>query len=78
MGEDGHIATKCRAPENTGKVIQKLVRSLRRAKTEGNRAKEDPAASRGPDCFSKKGLTDVSEKECVPMGLVGPVSTISV
>lgn len=42
------------------------------------RAKEDPAASRGPDCFSKKGLTDVSEKECVPMGLVVLVSTISV
>lgn len=77
-GEDGHIATKCNAPENTGKVIKKLVRSLRRAKTEGSRAKEDPAVSRGPDCFSKKGLTDVREKECVPMGLVGPVSTISV
>lgn len=46
-------ATKCRALENTGKVIQKLVRSLRRAKAEGSKAKEDPVASRGPDSFSK-------------------------
>ncbi len=32
-GEDGHIATKCQAPPNADQVIQKLVRSLRRAKS---------------------------------------------
>ncbi|KAL7870182.1 hypothetical protein SRHO_G00076790 [Serrasalmus rhombeus] len=30
-GENGHIATKCHAPENTQKVIQKLISSLRKA-----------------------------------------------
>lgn len=77
-GEDGHIATKCKATENTGKVIQKLVRSLHRAKAEVSRAKDDATVSGGPDCFSKKGTTDGSEKDCVPRGLVGPVSTLSV
>ncbi|KAK2865790.1 hypothetical protein Q7C36_001846 [Tachysurus vachellii] len=31
-GEDGHIATKCQAPENSTQVINKLVHSLRKAK----------------------------------------------
>ncbi|KAL7835623.1 hypothetical protein SRHO_G00279700 [Serrasalmus rhombeus] len=31
-GEDGHIATHCKAPENSAQVIQKLIRSLQKAK----------------------------------------------
>uniref|UniRef100_A0A3P9BLT2 CCHC-type domain-containing protein n=1 Tax=Maylandia zebra TaxID=106582 RepID=A0A3P9BLT2_9CICH len=31
-GENGHIATRCMAPENTAKVIQRLLGALRRSK----------------------------------------------
>ncbi|KAK3553316.1 hypothetical protein QTP86_033832, partial [Hemibagrus guttatus] len=52
-GEEGHIATKCRALPNPDQVIQKLIGSLRRAKSE----KLDTDDNRKPQnqaCFSKK------------------------
>lgn len=45
-GEDDHIATHCNSSENTAKVIQKLIRALRR----GKRGKE--SASAAVDNFS--------------------------
>lgn len=34
FGDNGHIATRCMAPENTAKVIQRLLGALRRSKRE--------------------------------------------
>uniref|UniRef100_A0A3Q2G8M7 CCHC-type domain-containing protein n=1 Tax=Cyprinodon variegatus TaxID=28743 RepID=A0A3Q2G8M7_CYPVA len=31
-GEDGHVATRCEAPEDSGRVITRLIRSLRKQK----------------------------------------------
>lgn len=41
-GENGHIATHCAAPENSAKVIQKLLSALRKTK-------DDKVTSRGSD-----------------------------
>lgn len=74
-GEEGHIATKCKAPENATLVINKLVRSLKRAKgtkSDPNSHAEDRA------CFSKKSQIHSCEPKGLPKGLVGPASTIAV
>lgn len=77
-GEDGHIATKCQAPENTSQVIQKLVRALRKAKNEKNQMTEASTTHSSSDCFSKRSQIEVCGISQVPRGLVGPASTISV
>ncbi|XP_067266693.1 uncharacterized protein [Chanodichthys erythropterus] len=77
-GEDGHIATKCQSPENNSQVIQKLLRALRKAKTERNQMTGNSATSSSLDCFSKKSQTEVCGVSQLPRGLVGPASTISV
>ncbi|XP_065149467.1 paraneoplastic antigen Ma1 homolog [Paramisgurnus dabryanus] len=65
-GEDGHIATKCQAPENLTKVIQKLVRSLRKAKCDRKEMSNDSAKTENSDCFSKKSQIDALETACLP------------
>ncbi|KAL1280955.1 hypothetical protein QQF64_015555 [Cirrhinus molitorella] len=77
-GKDGHIATKCLAPENTSQVIQKLVHALKNAKTERNRMTGTSSTSSSADCFSKRSQTEVGGASQLPRGLVGPASTISV
>ncbi|XP_052387224.1 uncharacterized protein LOC127934090 [Carassius gibelio] len=75
-GEDGHIAPKCKAPENYCLVIQKLVRSLRKARNE----RTDQSSSKHTSdkaSFSRKSQTVVAEKSSLPVGLVGPALTIT-
>ncbi|XP_048021418.1 paraneoplastic antigen Ma1 homolog [Megalobrama amblycephala] len=75
-GEDGHIAPRCKAPENYSLVIQKLVRSLRKARNE----RMDPSSSKHTGdkaSFSRKSQTVVVEKSSLPEGLVGPALTIT-
>ncbi|KAJ8375794.1 hypothetical protein SKAU_G00063740 [Synaphobranchus kaupii] len=53
-GENGHFATKCQNAENQNKVIQKLIRSLKKAKGGQSPSQEDDS----PDavCSVKKSL----------------------
>lgn len=75
-GEDGHIATKCKAPENTTLVIQKLVRSLRQAKSERSRSTGDNASANSLNCSFDQSQMANNKANSLPSGLVGPVSTI--
>uniref|UniRef100_A0AAR2IPB4 Paraneoplastic antigen Ma-like C-terminal domain-containing protein n=1 Tax=Pygocentrus nattereri TaxID=42514 RepID=A0AAR2IPB4_PYGNA len=70
-GEDGHIASKCRAPENEKEVIQKLLGSLRKLK-EGKTGKAAPAELDRLHCSSKRSAVDVASQRAVPSGLIGP------
>ncbi|KAK3554887.1 hypothetical protein QTP86_000920 [Hemibagrus guttatus] len=76
-GEEGHIATKCRALPNTDQVIQKLIGSLRRAKSEKSDT-DDKGKPQNQACFSKKSQIDLTESRSLPKGLVGPASTVMV
>lgn len=69
-GEDGHIATKCKSPENLPLVIQKLVRSLRKAKSGRNDAARDSPKAGTHDYYSARSKVDVSGTSCLPKGLV--------
>lgn len=74
-GEDCHIASKCKAPENYCLVIQKLVLSLRKARNE----RMDQSSSKDTSdkaSLSHKSQTVVVEKSSLPVGLVGPALTI--
>lgn len=77
-GEDGHIATKCQAAPNSEQVIQKLIRSLRKAKSGKNDESSDPKRDSDQACFSRKSQTEVYESSGLPKGLVGPASTVEV
>ncbi|XP_067293892.1 uncharacterized protein [Pseudorasbora parva] len=76
-GEDGHIATKCQNPPNSDQVIQKLIRSLRQAKSGKHETDENRTV---PDhtCFSKRSQTNICTPNSLPKGLVGPASTVEV
>ncbi len=74
-GEDGHIAPRCKATENYSLVIQKLVRSLRKSRSE--RMDQSGKLSRDTDSFSRKSQTVVVEKSSLPAGLVGPTLKIT-
>ncbi len=76
-GEDGHISTKCQAPENATQVITKLIHSLRKAK--GMRSDPNRSNPSGEQaCFSKNSHVHTSEPNGLPKGLVGPASTVEV
>lgn len=77
-GEDGHIATKCKAPENTTLVIQKLVRSLRQAKSERSRSTGNTVSANSFNCSFDQSEMTSNEANSFPRGLVGPVSNIPV
>lgn len=69
-GENGHIATHCMAPENTAKVIQRLLGALRRSK-EGKGA--TGGASEPTQVGSiRKSSVHTSSQGGLPEGLVGP------
>uniref|UniRef100_A0A3B1JFJ8 CCHC-type domain-containing protein n=1 Tax=Astyanax mexicanus TaxID=7994 RepID=A0A3B1JFJ8_ASTMX len=74
-GEDGHIATKCKDPENLPKVIQKLIRALHTRSTEKKEPKRNPSDK---NCAVKKSLVKTMPTSSLPQGLVGPSSTIPV
>ncbi|XP_071374846.1 paraneoplastic antigen Ma1 homolog [Centroberyx affinis] len=69
-GENGHIATHCMAPENTSKVIQKLLSALRKSKEE----KRAPKSSAEPKEVGsvRKGSVHTPQPGGLPEGLVGP------
>ncbi|XP_072572259.1 uncharacterized protein [Paramormyrops kingsleyae] len=73
-GEDGHLSAKCHATENPSQVIQKLLRSLRKAKR-GKTSRPDVSSE---VCFSKKSQVSEDGFKSLPTGLVGPTSTVEV
>lgn len=69
-GENGHIATRCTAPENPQKVIRKLIR-LVRGSPDPN--KENPKPVAEEQCVARTNKVEVPENNTVlPEGLVGP------
>lgn len=73
-GEIGHYSAKCRNKENQSKVIQKLIRSLKKAK-QGEPA---PSTGNGPtNCAAKKSEVTISKPD-IPQGLIGPSSIVPV
>ncbi|KAL7878188.1 hypothetical protein SRHO_G00048310 [Serrasalmus rhombeus] len=72
-GKDGHVATHCREPEDSARVITRLIRSLRKKKDENR----DPIASafqRTENCSVKKSAVYNGGAPSVPDGLVGKPS----
>ncbi len=69
-GEDGHFATKCTSPENSTKVIQKLIRALRKGK--GEKTPEGKSSASVENCSVRRGAVDSCKPNSVPEGLVGP------
>lgn len=51
-GEDGHFATKCAAPENDHKVVQKLLQAQRKQRT-NRKADQDTRAKVMKEKFGK-------------------------
>lgn len=69
-GGDRHIATRCMAPENPSKVIQKLLGALRKCKEEKETHK---SPTEDKEVVSiRKGSVDTSQLGGLPEGLVGP------
>ncbi|CAI5657555.1 unnamed protein product [Oreochromis niloticus] len=69
-GENGHIATRCMAPENTAKVIQRLLAALRRSKEEKGAT---GCASEPTQVGSIRKSSVHTSSQCgLPDGLVGP------
>lgn len=74
-GGDGHIASKCKAPVNEKKVIQKLIQSLRKAR---GKQKNEEAPEEEHNCSVKRSAVQVKPTISIPEGLVGPSSVIPV
>lgn len=74
-GGDGHIASKCRAPVNEKKVIQKLIQSLRKAR---GKQKNEEAPVEEHNWSVKRSAVQVKPTTSIPEGLVGPSSVIPV
>ncbi len=77
-GEDGHIAPKCRTPENSALVIQKLLQLIRKPKDSNPVSNPKNPDIEQSECFSKKSQVESTEPRCLPKGLVGPSSTFDV
>ncbi|XP_029350188.1 uncharacterized protein LOC115036194 [Echeneis naucrates] len=75
-GGDGHIATRCMAPENHSKVIQKLLSALRKSKEEKGTPKGSAEAKEVVSI--RKGSVDTSQLSGLPEGLVGPAQMTTV
>lgn len=69
-GENGHIATHCIAPDNTSKVIQRLLGALRKSKEDKGASKES-TESKGIGSV-KKSSVHTPSSSVLPEGLVGP------
>lgn len=75
-GEDGHVSSGCRNNENQSKVIQKLIRSLKkRDQTTNSRSVKETSSN---FCSSKQSAVKVNTVHGLPKGLVGPSSVVSV
>lgn len=76
-GEDGHVATKCSAPENYQKVIQKLIRAQRQQRTNSTSAPEAPPQDNPHHVSANRSAVEFHNSS-LPEGLIGPSSTISI
>lgn len=77
-GENGHIATRCTAPENLQKVIRKLIRLVRVSPLP---SKENPKPTGEEPYVARTNKVEVPEINTdLPEGLVGPsfIHTIKV
>lgn len=74
-GEDGHFATKCAAPENYPKVIQKLLQAQRKLKI--NQKPNNDTRAKTTNASVKRSTVKV-QTNSLPEGLVGPPSTAQV
>ncbi len=69
-GENGHIATRCTAPENLQKVVRKLIRLVRVPPVPN---KENPKLAAEEQCVARTNKVEVPENHSdLPEGLVGP------
>ena len=73
-GEDGHFATKCAAPENYPKVIQKLLQAQRKSKQS---QRQEETRTKNAHANVKRSAVNVQNTR-LPHGLVGPPSTAQV
>lgn len=73
-GETGHFSSKCKNPENAGKVIQKLIQSLRKAKGRDSSSGKDGMGT--TDCSVKRSAVAVQGERQPPKGLIGPTSVV--
>ncbi|KAK0148988.1 hypothetical protein N1851_010595 [Merluccius polli] len=67
-GEQGHFANKCQNAENQSKVIQKLIQSLKRAKTGQTPSQEDKSSD--TVCLSNKSEVTSVGGPHLPKGLI--------
>ncbi|KAL6491310.1 hypothetical protein MHYP_G00016550 [Metynnis hypsauchen] len=72
-GKDGHVATHCKEPEDSARVITRLIRSLRKKK-DGNRNPIASAVQQTENCSVKKSAVYNGRAPSVPDGLVGKPS----
>ncbi|KAL6463768.1 hypothetical protein MHYP_G00281590 [Metynnis hypsauchen] len=75
-GADGHVATKCHAPEDLPKVIQRFIRAQRM----GRAGKREQAGHLGDETSKvhvNRGVVS-GRSDCIPGGLVGPPSLAQV
>lgn len=75
-GEDGHFSAACMNKENPTKVIQRLIRTLKR-RDQVPKPQKDHESS-GGDCFAKRSAVSTQTVNVLPKGLVGPTSLVSV
>lgn len=75
-GESGHFANKCQNAENQSKVIQKLIQSLKKAKS----GQSPSQNSEGVEtvCHSNKSEVTGEGGTHLPKGLIGPPSVVHV
>ncbi|XP_036066423.1 paraneoplastic antigen Ma3 homolog [Oryzias melastigma] len=73
-GENGHIAPKCTAPENSQKVIQKLIRQTRRSTDVQKESTED---QNEPVAHVNKASVQ-NQNSVIPPGLIGPSSIAAI
>ncbi len=66
-GDDGHIATHCSSSENPAKVIQKLIRALRKS-----RGGQESASAVVENFSVRQGKVESIQPGRLPEGLVGP------
>lgn len=70
-GEVGHMAGKCKNPENQHKVIQKLIQALKNAKT-NSPPPTAGATSPETNCTVRKSEVDRLDPAGIPEGLIRP------
>lgn len=72
-GENGHMAGRCKNPENQNKVIQRLIQALKKAKT-NSPPPTGGATSPETDCTVRRSAVDQFASKGIPEGLIGPSS----